>query len=143
MPRKNFILSESTMGLLSRVDNMSGYLDRLIQDRFQRAQMAVMHLHSVGWKSNEILAACDVLNGSWLLIQAPTWHGASLSDGPEYAGNWEISPDRWMEMAKQISERQDLAFALDLVVSEFWSGNTYIDKIIRRGGEFPEIRKDD
>lgn len=114
---------------------MSAYLDRLVQDRFQRAQMAVATLHAAEWKSNEILAACDVLNGCWLHVHAPTWHGASLADGPEYAGNWEVSPERWQEMAKQISERQDLAFALDLVVSEFWSGNSYIDRIIRRGGE--------
>jgi hypothetical protein len=130
---KNFTLSESTMGLLDRVDNASRYMDAIITNNWMRAQQALMHVQRAGWAPNEILAACDVLNGSWLMVHAPTWHGASLADGPEYAAKWEVGPERWIEMARQVSESQTLAFALDLVVSEFWNGNTYIDAMIRKG----------
>jgi hypothetical protein len=129
---KNFTLSESSLGLLARLDNASGYLDRIVSNNWTRAQFALENLKSTGWKPNEILAACDVLNGCWLHVADPKWHAASLEDGSVFSDKWEIDNDRWREMVIQVSENGGLAFSLDLVVSEFWAGNTWLESAIRK-----------
>lgn len=133
MPRKNLHLSEQAVGLLKKMDNASEYVEHMVMTHMTRAIQALEKLRAAGWQSNEILAACGVLNGSWLHVHDPTWHGHSMADGQEYAGGWEVSEERWIELAGQVSTHVDLAFALDLVVAEFWTGNSYLDRCIRRG----------
>lgn len=94
---------------------------------------ALEKLRAQGWTCNEILAACDVLNGCWSFVHNPTWHRASMEDGPEYAEKWEIDSERRLELARQVGESVEIAFALDLVVSEFWAGNTWLEREIRKG----------
>jgi hypothetical protein len=133
--RKNFLLSDSTMGLLARMDNASGYVDRLVQARQQRAMQSLLHLQGLGWTGPEILACCDALNGAMSFCAAPRWHGASLFDGPEYASKWGVTPERWAEIARQVSESESVAYAIHEVVSEFWCGNTVIDAALRKGAD--------
>jgi hypothetical protein len=131
MPNKNLSLSPTTIGLLAKLGNASGYVESSISMRWPRVIQALEHLRARGWQSNEILAACDVLNGCWMFVHDPTWHGASMTDGQEYAVKWDISEKRWKELARVVSESAGVAFALDLVVSEFWTGNTYLERLIR------------
>lgn len=133
MPNKNLHLSNAVIGQLSQLDNASKYIEQSISMRWPRVIQALDHLRAVGWGSNEILAACDVLNGCWLHVHNPMWHGASMEDGPEYADKWKIPRERWAELVTQVQARVELAFALDLVVSEFWTGNSYLDELIRKG----------
>lgn len=133
MPRKHFMLSDQTLGLLGRVKNASGYIDQLVSTTWTRTQQALLALQGGGWKPEEILAACDVLNGSWLLVQNPTWNGASMADGSEYAEKWGIDGVRWKELSEMVLTRVEIAFALDLVVAEFWAGNNHLEALIRKG----------
>lgn len=140
--RKNFMLSDSTMGLLARMDNASRYLDDLVQARQQRAMQSLLHLQSLDWTGAEISACCDVLNGSWQLCEVPRWHGASLSDAlynlramgvfDFYAAKFGIGTGRWEQIAAQVSESESVAYALHEVVSEFWCGNTVIEAALRK-----------
>lgn len=133
MPNKTLYFDDATAGQVAKLDKPSRYFSATINQGWPRAMMALDHLRAQGWQANEILAACDVLNGCWLHVHDPTWHGHSMADGPEYAGKWEIDPARWLELARQVSESVSAAFALDLVVSEFWAGNSWLDKMIRKG----------
>lgn len=129
---KSFRLSAEAAGVLSRIDNATRYIEALVLARNQRAQQSLCYLQSIGWNSREILAACDVLNGTWELCKVPRWHGQSLADGQEYAQKWEISLERWSELSCQVSESELVAYALHEVVSEFWCGNTALEKMIRK-----------
>jgi hypothetical protein len=131
--KKQLTLAPDVINLLDRVGNISDYIEHAVRERFQRATQSLSTLQAAGWTPNEILAACDVLNGSWLLVQSPTWHGASMADGPEYAEKWDITQDRWLELAKQVSTSEHIAFSIDLVVSEFWAGNAHLENLISRG----------
>jgi len=131
MPRKNINLSDATAEQLRRLDNASAYIEKSIDHRWARAVMALDYLRSLGWRSNELLAACDILNGLWLHVHAPEWHGSSMTDGPEYADKWGVPRDRWQTLADNVSAGGATAFCLDLVVSEFWTGNSYLNRMIR------------
>lgn len=55
-----------------------------------------------------------------------------MEDGPEYAEKWDIPDERWKELTQQISSRSEVSFALDIVVSEFWSANTHFESMIKK-----------
>jgi hypothetical protein len=128
--RKQLSLAPDIINLLERVGNISDYIDHVVRQRFQRATQALYALQRAGWKPNEILAACDVLNGPWRIVHAPTLHWDSMVDGFEFVKEWDITPDRWLELTKQVSTSEHLAFSIDLVVSEYWAGNNYIKKLL-------------
>jgi hypothetical protein len=131
--RKQLTISPDVDGLLDRVGNISAYVENVVRDRFHRAAQALSALQQAGWKPNEILAVCDVMNGSWLLVQVPTCQSTGLRWRTGYASKWDIPSDRWLELAKQVSISEHLAFAIDIVVSEFWAGNAHLEQLIRKG----------
>lgn len=131
MPTKNLSLSASTKQMLDKLDNASRYVEDSVNTHWSRAINALNTLRGSDWTSNEILAACDVLNGCWMTVQDTQWHAHSMSDGPEYAAKWDVSPERWAEICKMVKNNGEIAHALDIVVVEFWCQNTELDKMIR------------
>ena len=95
-----------------------------------------------GWHRADILAACDALNGYWLVGQM----GGGGGSGPALAmelhdaavlgdlpAKWEVNGDRWAEMVAQLREDPPgLARSLLVVVEEFWGGNAYVERAIER-----------
>jgi hypothetical protein len=129
---KSFRLSAEAAGILDRVDNTTKYIEAIVRARNQRVLRSLAVLRSAGWTGPEMLACCDVLNGWWQLCSIPRWHGASIADGTVYAEKWGIGPERWAELARQVSESESVAYALHEIVSEFWCGNTAIEEAIKK-----------
>lgn len=55
---------------------------------------------------------------------------AALNGG---AAKWEVA-DTWADRVREATERPEVAFALDTIAREFWSGNTVCEAAIGRVG---------
>ena len=137
--RLNITVDDSTSGLLGQVGEkrQSGYISRLVQDAWQRWQDGLGTLAQSGWKAPEILAACDALNGLWLvgMYRSPGSVAMELQDDAQLNGlceKWDISPDRWGDLITQLRDSWPLMIALCDVSAEFWRDNAACEAAIRR-----------
>lgn len=133
--RRNFSLDDDAAALLSRLDNASHYVSALVRDAWRRWQQAHEALRRAGWDGPALCAACDALNGTWLLeprlagVMSLELHDAQrLSD---VCGKWGVDPRRWAELHDGL--RDDLAIALRAIVTEFWAGNTELELLLQEG----------
>jgi hypothetical protein len=117
--RKNFLLSDSTMGLLARMDNASRYIDQLVQVRQRRILRSLEILSHGGWSMDEIAAVCEVSNGKWESVACP-------GDYSEFVVRISTSDVDGLDLERRIYESFSIAHAIHEVVSEYWCGNTEI-----------------
>ena len=143
--KRNLTLPADVNALLDQVGNASEYLASVLGQRWQAWTDALATLRGADWSSNEMLAACDVLNGYWLLGHGRSGQFVSveLADAQrlnDICGKWEIPEARWAERCREVHQDSIVAFALVTLVSEFWTGNEACEKAIRRA--LPEEKAD-
>lgn len=135
--KRNLTLPDDVNALLERVGNASDYIAKVVQQRWREWTDALATLSAAGWASGELLAACDVLNGYWLVGHGRSGEfvAAELDDGQrlnDICRKWKISPAKWSERVKQVARQPEIAIALVTIVEEFWAGNEACEAAIRR-----------
>lgn len=141
--RKNFTLSQETLGLLAHLGNASEYVERIVLERWREWQNALAVCVGHEMTSSELLACCDVLNGHHLLAYTGIDTGnqgiaLELHDGQRLNGTaekWEIDPGRWGALVQRVARTPALAEAISTVATEFWAGNEACETAIRRIGK--------
>lgn len=130
----NLTLSDEVRQMLDDTGNRSLYAERIVAERARTWSGSLAHLRNQGWASSEILAVCDLLNGS--IIDTP---GMAL--GPALAGEMrdaldepvkhQIPEARWKELIG-LASQEPSARAILAVVAEYWSGNAKARRAIER-----------
>ena len=143
--RMNISISDEVAGLLDKVENKSGYIARLVEEAWREWQEALRALDVAGWRSAEVRAACDVLNGTiWSVgessgpMVAHRLEEATRLDG--LAKKWELDGDHWRGIIEDLALRRELGFAVVVVVREWWRGNKALEAAIDRLDEVAERR---
>lgn len=97
---------------------LNGVLERHIADLDE----AWMLLRSSGWEREHLLAACDALNGTWLHgLRPASYIALELLDADrlsQVADKWDAAD--WAGRVQQVREREEIAQALQLIVTDFW-----------------------
>lgn len=138
--QKTYTLSPDTLSYLERVGNASGYLDTIVQQRWQDWTDALEVLREAGWGWPELATACDVLNGTWLHgIQPGPFLAAELHDGQALnktaTEKWEVQGERWLSCVEQVRGDERIATALRICVLEFWADNEEFERRAQQLGE--------
>jgi hypothetical protein len=134
-------LSDEAQAILDRVDNYSGYVDALIRQHARDWTEAVARLIEAGWRTEEVLSACDALSG-YSLAQ---WSrgGRFLAQELERAqardhvfSEHEVLAPRRARLLKQLKADATIANALSTVVREYHLPNSACRAAVRapRGG---------
>jgi hypothetical protein len=126
--RRTFTLDPETFALLSRMSNYSEYANRVFLQHARQWTEALAVLRQRGWRSEELLAACDALAGHSQAISCAG--GAFVSDEleriegerKEFAQR-EVSSQRRARCFEQVRSDPVVAYALLMVVREFWLEN--------------------
>jgi hypothetical protein len=139
-------LPEDVDALLDRVGNASEYVSRIVVQRWELWMTALATLRSAGWTSSEMLAACDALNGHWMLEQArrPEFLADELSDAQRLnnvCDKWDVPPKRWTSRVKSLRDSDDMSAALIVLSREYWCGNEACLVAIRRDEREPRSPK--
>lgn len=142
MPKKkeSFSVEESVAEMLRDLDNRSDYVSRTLERRWQAWISAIEFVRQEGWKGNEVKAVCDACNGLWMVqggigltqLIALEMHDAEQLNG--ICEKWDISPKRWKELVGHVRSGEALAACLDVLVTEFWNGNTVLEGKLERLG---------
>lgn len=106
-------------------------------------------LESVGWSRPYICAACDILNGTWLMpyhgpggVRIELWEGERIAlegaaeVGLEGGGIVEKhggDPAAWKPLLEALND--ETARALTRIVTEFWRGHRVVEKRLGYGSE--------
>ena len=135
--KRNLTLADDVNALLDRVGNASEYISKVVTQRWREWTEALAMLRAAQWSSGELLAACDVLNGYWLVGHGRSGQfvAAELQDGQrlnDICSKWDIAPKTWKLRVLQVAERPEIAIALVTLVEEFWTGNEACEGAIRR-----------
>lgn len=135
--RRVMSLPDDVDALLDRVGNASEYISRIVTDRWELWLTALNRLVANGWTSNELLAACEALNGHWLTDRAdrPVLVAAELREAQQQrrlCEKWNVSPKRWSGRVGLVRASDQMADALVVLAHEFWSGNAACEMAIRR-----------
>lgn len=133
--QKTLTLDESTAELLDRQANIGRYLDAIVQRSWGRCSAALNILLLNGWSSAEIMEAATSLNSTWEGIENPADHSATMSRSKP-----GISAERWSTLASEVAFNPVVAFALDILASEYWSCNTHLRGILADGKTFDDDR---
>ena len=134
--RRTFTLDHETFALLQRVGNYSDYANKLFLQHARLWTEGLAVLCERGWRSEEILAACDALAGYSQAVAADG--GGFLSDElerleqthKEFAKR-QVSAQRRARCFDQIRTDPLLAAALLCVVREYWLENEDCRQAIR------------
>jgi uncharacterized protein CbrC (UPF0167 family) len=126
--RRTFTLDAETLALLKRVGNYSDYANKLFLQHARQWTEGLAVLRERGWRSEEILAACDALGGYSLSISSA---GAKfVSDELERIEETrkefalrQISAQRRARCFDQVRTDPVVASALVFIVREFWLEN--------------------
>ncbi len=137
--RRTFTLDAETFALLQRVGNYSDYANKVFLLHARQWTEGLAVLRERGWRSEEILAACDALAGYSLSITSAG--GAFLADELERVEQTrkefalrQISSQRRARCFEQVRSDPLVASALWLVIREFWLENEDCRHAIRRLG---------
>jgi hypothetical protein len=138
--RRTFTLDPETFALLQRVgSNYSTYANKLLLAHARQWTEALSVLRARDWRSDEVLAACDALAGHAQSISSAG--GAFVSEElerieetrKEFAQR-EVSSQRRARSFEQVRTDPVVAYALLLVVREFWLENEDCRHAIRSLG---------
>lgn len=134
--RVQITLSPDVINLLEQVGgSRSEYLDIAVRERWRAWQEGLGLLAEVGWSRAEVLACCDVLNGS--VITQPQEVALDLQSATthdELVSRRGLDASRWRQRVTEVSKRQEVAAALLTVVREYWTGNQACAAAIDRLG---------
>jgi hypothetical protein len=136
--KASFTLDPTTVEILREAGNQSAYLDSVVTRAAREWQEALDTLVSGGWTSAEILAACDALNGVWM-VGAPNASGGGIAlelhDAQRLtaiATKWELTADRWATRVDLVDRIPVVAWAVRTIAVEFWAPNEAVERAIRR-----------
>lgn len=134
--RRTFTLDAETFALLQRVGNYSDYANKLFLQHARQWTAGLAVLRDRGWRSEELLAACDALAGYSQSVASAG--GAFVSDELERSekthrqfAQRKVSSQRRTRCFEQVRTDPLLAAALLLVVREFWLENEDCREAIR------------
>jgi hypothetical protein len=134
--RRSFSLSDEAQAILDRVDNYSGYVDALIKQHAHDWTEAIARLIEAGWRTEEILSACDALSG-YSLAQ---WSRGGRFLAQELAraqerdrvfSEREVLAPRRARLLKQLEADATIATALSTVVREYHLPNSACRAAVR------------
>ncbi len=140
--RANLLLTPEAKGILERVGNQSEYASQIIVERSTAWQSALALLQGPlehkgkrlpdGWHSQEIIAACDGLNGLYI---PPTSGSLRNKLAPVLQANeerlkerWGLNPGHWYKAFTLLGKMEEIARALWIVVREYWTGNEELER---------------
>ncbi|MFQ5425911.1 MAG: hypothetical protein ACE5EV_02400, partial [Gaiellales bacterium] len=111
----------------------------LVRQHAREWQESLELLRHAGWQREEILAACDALNGLWLIagMSAASQVSTSLADSAaleRLVERHDTGPVTWDGLVRGIAESEPLARALLCVVTEWWAGNGVLQRALERTG---------
>lgn len=95
----------------------------------ERAIIALELIWSMKWTPADILATCNALEDIWVCVDDPTLNALSMKSFKEHG----LSDDRWDFLWKVVAKSYHLAFAVDVVAMEYWSGNESFIDLIKEG----------
>ena len=136
--RRNVSLDPDVERLLSRIQEgdgtVSGYLSALVRTADQEWRHALAELRTIGWLSDELFAACEVLNG-WppggdLRLKTPGALAMELLGGQQLTDQWSVDPGRWTDHITRLRASEREAQALEVIAREFWRMNPIIVRAI-------------
>jgi len=132
--QRNVSLAPDAEHLLAEIgeggSSASAYLSELVRDAERRWRRALALLRTAGWVEPELLAAFDALNGWGLVEQPPTWAGQTMADTDP--SRWDVSPERWMELAGRVAGNEREAQAIVDLAAEFWRMNPRVERAVGR-----------
>lgn len=128
---KTLSLDESTFDLLSHQENHGRYIDGIVQRSWRRTSFALQHLLSHGLDHNEILECMSALNSVWEIVEDPQLHYSSIARHKPASVHFV----RWNDIQSLVCRVPSVAFAIDILASEYWCGNTYLRKILEQKTE--------
>ncbi len=135
-PRRNLTLDADVDELLGRVGNASDYLSRVIRERWREWTDALATLAARGWTRSEIYAACDALNGTWLVgpSRSPQAIALELHDAARFGAleRHGANADTWGARVREVAESHEVTHALVAVVTEFWFSNAALESMLER-----------
>lgn len=134
--RRTFTIDHETLALLQRVGNYSDYANKLILHQARMWTEGLALLCERGWRSEEILAACDALAGYSQSIASAG--GTFVSDELERKEQLhrdfalrQVSSPRRSKCFEQVRADPIVAVALMAVVREYWLENEDCRQAIR------------
>jgi hypothetical protein len=122
-------LSEDAVRILSEQEDPGEYISEAIKYRGWLLHSSIEDLRAAGWLSNEVSAIIEATNGGWQ-YGPPKVLASEMTDRAHYATEWDVDASRWQELITTILKDSEKAFALWIVVSEFWSGNTVAKQLV-------------
>jgi hypothetical protein len=131
-------LNDSAMALLDKAGGdggASGYIEMVIQQRWEAWTHALRELREAGWSPLELLAACEALNGHILSVRSARSVSAALRDAAELGGLCErhdMKPKLWNERVAQVAKSDALAALVATIALEFWAGNKACERALHR-----------
>lgn len=108
---------------LREARQLTSWLDAVLAEHIRQLDMAWATLIGAGWTREQLLAACDALNGTWLHDQmgAPSFLALTLSDADRLdrvAAKWDAQD--WPAVVARVRDDAGQAEALRLLVIDFW-----------------------
>jgi hypothetical protein len=124
---------------LSHVEDPRAYVQDLVRHRRRQWQAAYLLLTTSGWTPQELLAACDALNGHSLLEDLGGWPGGAgvpleLHDAQrlrDLCGKWGIDPARWAAHVERLAQAPEEREAVALLARELWAGSGELERRLR------------
>lgn len=120
------------LDILREQPNGSRYVTTLVRDAETRWRACLDRLRASGWSADEVLAACDALNGYHLLpdVRPATWAAVDLAETP-LVEKWGLDPDRWQARIGRVRADEIEARCLLEVTAQFWRHDPRVEAAIR------------
>lgn len=136
-------LDADVVQLLDRTGNRSAYVEHVVRESWQAWQAALDLLVSQGWHREELHAACEALNGLWMIpyedrVPMGSSIALELYDAQRLNGTADkhgVAPRVWEARTTQVRTDERIARALRVVVTEWWSGNAACEAAVARAGK--------
>lgn len=138
--RVTLALDGSTADLLERAGGERGrgdYVQALVADAWRDwTESLDLLTREHSWAPQEILAACDALNGYWQLGRRPigSWLALELHDDARLNGSvdkWGLDGDHYRARVEDLAGSDEIAYHLAIVTREFWRGNREVEARLR------------
>lgn len=131
--RMTLSISPEVEALLTQTGHPSAYVEAVIESHWEEWSGAMTELTS--WTRGELHAACDALNGHWLLAGSEATVWAELADAEKLNGTATrhgVGVRRWSGRVALVRDTPVVARAICTVVREWWIGNAALERMIAR-----------
>lgn len=132
---RSYKLDEATVGLLKVQGNAGRYIDAIVQRTHRRSIRALNLLLLCGWSHVEITETISALNSALDCVDDPRGHSATMTRHSPSG----VPEMRWKILADDVARDMNIGFAVDLVATAWWDGNSHVREILSNGaaGEQP------